>query len=251
MRSPDNGNDAGNGAAEPEGLSAPLRKSKIRVLMPYTKAAKKESGDIKQSASLALKLASDSAAAGGAKAKFQLAGTLLVKHKEKSFEKDLRKLQKGKKKFKATHKQRDKKKADLVAMLRASGAYCGLGYLNENPVKSDEQYGFSVTAVNCVTNHSVAHEMGHNAGLEHDRFVLTYTPTTSEHNFGYVNTSAMVRSVMAYANKCSTCTRVPMFSSTAKMWNGTDMLGVAPPSADAADASRTLNDNRKVISKFR
>lgn len=250
--SPDNGNDAGNDATSPEGLSSPLRKSKVRVLIPYTKSAKKEAGDIKQSASLAIKLANDSTKNGGAKIKYQLAGTMQVKYKEKTFEKDLDKLRKGKKKFKAVHKQRNKKKADLVAMLRkADSLYCGLGYLNKDPVPSDEQYGFTVTAVGCITNHSVAHEMGHNSGLEHDRFVLTYTPSSSEYNYGYVNTTDQVRSVMAYANKCSTCTRVPMFSSTTKMWNGTDMLGVAPPSADAADASRTLNNNRKVISKFR
>jgi len=243
-------------ASGPQDLSAPAGKSTIKVLIPYTKKAKQEAGNIKQTAKLAISLANTGAKNGGASIRYKLAGTFKTKYKESSHQSDLYAIQGGGGKAKDIHKQRKKKKADLVAMLRVSDSgsgICGIGFFNENTTPSDRPYGFSVTSVNCVTYHSVAHEMGHNIGLEHDRYVVTQPPK-GDYNFGYSNVGKQIRSIMAYANECNAkigtgCTRVPMYSSSKKKYQG-NKLGEKKKSKGRADASKVLTVNGKAVKKF-
>lgn len=246
-------------------LSAPQGKTTITVLIPFTKKAKKESADIKGDANLAISLANTALKSSGVKQKYKLVGTMKVKkYKEAGddvagFSKDLDNLATNKGKFKPVHKKRDKKKADLVALLRKrSTIACGVGYFVENPTPADAIWGFSVTTHNCVTNHSVAHEMGHNSGLEHDRYQVALegggNPPKTEYNFGHVNTNARVRSIMAYNRECAdsgfNCTRVPMYSTPDKKYQG-DKIGIKKGKTGAADAGRRLDDTKGAISKYR
>ncbi len=241
-------------------LSEPQGKTTVTVLIPYTKKARKESADIKGDANLAISLANTALKNSGVKLKYKLVGTMEVKkYKEAGddlagFRADLDNLATNKGKFKPVHKKRNKKKADLVAMLRkSSGTACGVGYFVETPTPADADFGFSVTTHNCVTNHSVAHEMGHNSGLEHDRYVVSPTPPSSEYNFGYVNLDARIRSIMAYNTQCGStnpCTRVPMYSTPKKKYQG-DKLGIKKGKTGAADAGRRLGETMRAISKYR
>lgn len=144
-------------------------------------------------------------------------------------------------------------KADLVAVLRSSGSYCGIAWVNENPA-GQSGYGFSVTSRTCISNHSFAHEVGHNLGLQHDRFVST--GTQSEYNFGYVAVADRVRSVMAYNSLCSSqgfnCTRVPVFSNTTVLgrWNGTIPMGRRRVDGDYANNRRQILRNWAAIAAW-
>jgi hypothetical protein len=254
---PDNG---ANEASEtnPEAT----KKTKIKILFPFTKAAKQQSGNIGNDINLAVELINTAAKNGGAKIKYKLAGKLKVKgYSEGSFESDLSAVTGGKGKFRKTRKKRNRTKADLVALLRSSGTYCGLGWYIANPSASTADSGFTVTAVTCITNHSVSHEVGHNSGLRHDRYQLVTNegdpePPTSEFNFGITNLNADIRSVMAYNSECADkqmdgyCPRVPMFSSAKKKYEG-DKLGIRKGKPGAADARRRLNQTRAGVASYR
>jgi hypothetical protein len=64
------------------------------------------------------------------------------------------------------HQLRDTWGADLVSLWAERDDFCGLGYMLQNPARSDN--GFSVIARSCATGYySFGHEMGHNMGAAH------------------------------------------------------------------------------------
>jgi hypothetical protein len=88
--------------------------------------------------------------------------------------------------------------ADAVVLFVAENSYCGLGY----QTASSADQALAVVCTQCPD--SVAHEVGHNIGLNHDR-VTAHDYDQSKYNFGYCwDTSATTcsRSVMAYSGEC-------------------------------------------------
>ena len=129
--------------------------------------------------------------------------------------------------------------ADLVSLIVATPTNtCGLGYVNSTPTNYREDLGFNVIVANCVvSNFSLAHELGHNMGLQHDWYVNSST-TPCEHHHGYVNQAALVtgaatnkrwRTILAYNNECSdagfNCTRINYWSNPNILRNG-DPMGI-------------------------
>jgi hypothetical protein len=143
---------------------------------------------------------------------------------------------------------RNAARADLVSILTAKTDYCGIAWLGPS-----RDYAFSVVSVACITYHSFAHELGHNMGLRHDRYVEARAPA-SQYNYGYVNKVARVRDIMSYESACAaagvSCTRVPIFSTPLKTWRGAK-IGVAPGSRGAAFGAKALNDARRTVAAFR
>ena len=166
------------------------------------------------------------------------------------------------------HNLRDMYAADLVHILVDKGSYyCGIAQLHTEELSElEEPYGFALTVVTCgeVT---FAHELGHNMGLGHDRYVEP--GAGSAYNFGYVNqrafetgapASSWWRTIMAYGNQCEEvgdfeCQHIPYFSNPELTYNG-DPLGVPVDSPSVgldgpADAVRALNDRREITANFR
>ena len=136
-----------------------------------------------------------------------------------------------------------------------------LGWISE-----DESYGFGLTVSLCG-GLTFAHEVGHNMGLNHDRYEAGVPASGS--NYGYVNQrmfepdaplSARWRTIMAYGSQCAEvgdfyCSRVAYFSNPDKTYKG-DPMGVPAdhPSTGVdgpADAVGTLNGRREITANYR
>ncbi len=179
----------------------------------------------------------------------------------------------------SVHAMRDAVGADMVHLVERWGVdgrsgYCGIAYLMEDVGDSFAPYAFGLTVLGCG-GVVFAHELGHNMGLNHDRYQedtvlpdgLTNRPYASA--YGYVNQAGFERgaeaarrwrTIMAYRTQCtywglSGCSRVGGFSDPSLNHEG-DPLGVsqtADPSlvAGPADAASTLNNTRATVAAFR
>ncbi len=95
---------------------------------------------------------------------------------------------------------------DLVQVVRAYQAAdgCGLAYLGDNtwnnPLLSTN--GVSVVGAMCNFKYTIAHELGHNIGLDHDSQNAHTGRIANQYNYGYFDASAKTRTIMAYATYC-------------------------------------------------
>lgn len=155
--------------------------------------------------------------------------------------------------------------ADLVALVTASPtSTCGLGYVNTNATNYSPTLAYTVTLFNCVvSNYSLAHEMGHNMGLNHDWYVSSST-TPCNHHHGYTNRTAITggtaspasarwRTIMAYNNECSaagiSCTRRNLWSNPTVNYNG-EATGIAIGNAQPSHESYGFARFACVVSQF-
>ena len=131
------------------------------------------------------------------------------------------------------HPLRDRVGADLVHLIVGggqSGGFCGIAAIGG---------AFGVTRQHCG-GRTFAHELGHNMGLQHDRYQLLRARggVRSHPAYGYVNqpglaagapSSSRWRTVMSYADQCHDagiyCSELLRFSNPRQRYNG-DPLGV-------------------------
>ena len=150
--------------------------------------------------------------------------------------------------FPAIREQRNALAADLVTMYADRSEYCGIAWIGPSP-----SYAFSVINPACTGSATLAHELGHNMGLRHDRYVEA-AASADVYNYGYVSTQARVRDIMSYNNQCSalgiSCQRVTYFSNPLITYNGYP-LGIPKGTGGAADATRKLGENATAVSSFR
>ena len=159
------------------------------------------------------------------------------------------------------HTLRDRAGADLVHLIvgKAPGL-CGVAILPG---------AFALTVLDCG-GIVMAHEIGHNMGLYHDRFSgqLRRGGMSSHPAFGYVNQrlldagaapSSRWRTIMAYRDQCRLadvyCSWLPRFSNPRQRHNG-DPLGVAYGTGEngatgAADAAAVLNATSPAVAAWR
>ena len=159
------------------------------------------------------------------------------------------------------HTLRDRVGADLVHLIvgKAPGL-CGVAILPG---------AFALTVLDCG-GIVMAHEIGHNMGLYHDRFSgqLSRGGMSSHPAFGYVNQrlldadappSSRWHTIMAYRSHCRLadvyCSWLPRFSNPRQRHNG-DPLGVAYGTGEngatgAADAAAVLNATSPAVAAWR
>lgn len=151
---------------------------------------------------------------------------------------------------------RDATSADMVSIIRATGGGCGIAVYA--PYAGNPNSAFSLTARNCVQGHTFTHELGHNIGLDHDRYVATSGGDQSRYNYGQIlpGEATPLRTIMAYNNGCQAvgknCIRVPVFSNKHPMgdWNGVTM-GRGQHQSNPALARKTIVDNWDIIAGYR
>ena len=138
--------------------------------------------------------------------------------------------------------------ADLVSLITSNGGgYCGIGWVQRNPGSSFANYAFQVTALGCLANSTLAHEHGHNMGMEHDPVSAGVTATDASYtwSFGH-NVNGVFRTIMSY-NVCSAgCPRVLHFSNPDVTYSGYP-TGVA----NQRDNARTGDLTASIVAAFR
>jgi hypothetical protein len=153
------------------------------------------------------------------------------------------------------HALRDTYGADLVSLFTRTGDWCGYAYIMGTVDVGFEDRGFNAVKLGCaVGNHTFAHEMGHNMGARHDRFVDNTDGSPYDYNHGFVNIDDAWRTVMAYNDACedagTSCTRLQYWSNPDNSYGG-DPMGIADGNPGAADNRSTLNNTRTTVQQFR
>ena len=148
---------------------------------------------------------------------------------------------------------RDQYGADLVALLRpfsvANHVGCGLTWLNGlNGQAMNPAYGFAVVgdgndvggSLYYCPDSSLAHELGHAMGSDHDRARST-TQGAYPYAYGH-GVEGVFGTIMSYISP-----RVGMFSNPNIKCSGSQPCGIA----DQADNARSLNNTRNSVASFR
>ena len=124
--------------------------------------------------------------------------------------------------FKQIRALRDERRAHVVHMLinKRPNDGCGIGWGPAAQMRAVAiNRTFSVSDRQCALgNFSAVHEIGHNLGLHHDRYVVPKAKVgPEEFNYGFINMQEGVRSLMAYTDQCTaekkSCRRVLQLSS--------------------------------------
>ncbi len=157
--------------------------------------------------------------------------------------------------------------ADIVSVLTgySDTTSCGRGSLNDyldtvnqSQVRFYTENGLNVVSVSgscqSIVTLSFAHEVGHNLGASHDRYVLTNPlPGPQFYAAGYVDLTGKFRDTMAYDDQCDanavSCPRLLYFSNPSLTYNGRP-LGVAADQPTAADASRRIREIAPYVAQF-
>jgi hypothetical protein len=153
------------------------------------------------------------------------------------------------------HQLRDETCADLVSLwVERDPFWCGMAWLMDEVTSSFASLAFSVVRRDCATgNLTFGHELGHNMGAHHDRYVELEDGAFS-YSHGLANPDARWRTVMAYDDECFnqgfSCTRIPYWSNPDVLYEG-DPTGVDPNAPDSADNARTLNNTAFAVANFR
>ena len=142
--------------------------------------------------------------------------------------------------FKAIHKLRNEKRADIVGMVVDDPSGCGLS----TRVGADSEEAYFVVHHSCAAiTISIAHEIGHILGTRHDRQVdANNTPFPYGH--GFVNGTKW-RDIMSYQQSCEGCVRIPFWSNPRVKYNG------EPTGTIANDNARVILEQAERVSKFR
>lgn len=147
------------------------------------------------------------------------------------------------------HEIRANTQADLVALLvtYGSGNSCGVGYCMGSPSQDFSPNAFSVTRIQCISNLTFPHELGHNMGCHHDHDNGSGSCGTYSYSYGhrFFGNANQYRTVMAYQPG----TRIPYFSNPDVMFDG-GVTGVPIGEPEQAHNALTLTLNGPIAETF-
>lgn len=150
------------------------------------------------------------------------------------------------------HALRDQYGADLVALVNEDSNYCGIAYVMTTVSTGFASSAFSVTGSTCLSNHTLAHEIGHNQGNMHNREDSGYAGAYP-YSYGFrrcTTDGSGFRTVMSYS--CSGAARINHFSNPAVSFGGYP-TGIDHDSnpASSADAARSMANTAATVAAFR
>ncbi len=130
--------------------------------------------------------------------------------------------------------------ADCCSLICANlGGVCGTGYRLTSLTSAFAPYATNIVEYDCLTNLSLAHELGHNMGCSHDR--ANAGTSLFPFSFGSRTLDGLYRDIMAY----SPGTRVNLFGGAGVLYSGRTL-------GDAMnDCRRTLDSTSKTVANFR
>lgn len=267
--------------------------STIDVFVFWTRTARRDAGGsrhIQTAIDLAVAETNDAYAASGASQRIELVGAVEVNYEETGrLTVDLERLVDPADGFMdEVHAIRDSYAADLVHFtpsgICGGGGVEGLANAMTEPSPGFASFAFAASVFCNQANllggiahpglgsSLFAHELGHNMGLQHDRYAR-YTTLNKPfpYSHGYVNQAAFEnragpstrwRTIMSYDDQCRdagfSCRRLLRFSNPDQRFPDAQghRLGVpgdAPSEAadGPADAVRSLDETRRVVANFR
>ncbi|HEX2202664.1 MAG TPA: M12 family metallo-peptidase [Longimicrobium sp.] len=219
----------------------------IDVLVVYTPSAASAHGNIGSLAQLAVDLANTSYGNSNVYAHQVLVHTAQVSYTEGSgsHQDHLNRLQNWSDGvMDNANSLRNQYLADVVVLIVNDSEACGLA----SAIRASGTQAWAVVHYSCIaSNYSFAHEIGHLQGARHDRAVDSNTsPFAWGH--GFIAPGNAWRTIMAYPNACSNCTRVNYWSNSYVTYPGTTQpMGTT----NHEDNARVLNYTKYDVRDFR
>ncbi len=246
--------------------------SEIRIIIAYTpalQAAKGGAAGMRALIDLMIQSANQAFEDGGISPRLVLVHSEMVNYVAAGPRTDLRRLAVSDDgHMDELHELRNRHAADLIHLLtNVPVGAAGSSYrLLSESLASESRHAFAVTATGSEA--TFTHEIGHNFGLRHDRYVNDYRYAIYPYAFGYLNQKAFEpnapytakwRTIMSYGNGCSEagvgCRRILRFSNPDQTYMG-DPMGVAATNTSTgpdgpADARLTINNAARWVGSFR
>ena len=245
--------DYGTSDPTPERLEAGYVQD---LLVVYTPASAKRYGQATLESMIqnAVQAANQAYRNSGVAISLELVGLQQVDYQEtgdmKQSLKDLQLLDDGK--LDDVHALRDRVGADVVTLIAEDSDSCGIAWSMRGNSASGASTAFNVVNPGCLSNQSLAHEIGHNQGNMHDRD-STQNVGAFAYSYGYRHCSedgTGFRDIMAYA--CKGVARIARFSSPQLTYRGQPM-GIAYETNpdESADNVRSMNNTAATVAAFR
>lgn len=152
----------------------------------------------------------------------------------------------------SVHDLRNQLGADIVSLVSKDTSSCGIGGVLTTLSTSSASNAFNVVKPSCLSQHTLAHEIGHNQGNKHDRANATGSGAYP-YSYGFrrcVSDGTGFRTVMSYS--CSGASRVAWFSNPNAYYNGYS-TGIAYETdpTNSADNARSMNNTAAIVASFR
>ncbi len=142
------------------------------------------------------------------------------------------------------HTLRDRYGADIVSMITEDSNACGVGYVMQSRSAAFAGYAFNVVYSSCLSSQTLAHEVGHNMGSQHDRDSTSFGGVSS-YAYGYrACGSNGFTTVMAYG--CSGASGRSHFSNPQVRFSDGRATGTA-----TANNARSINETATTVSAWR